>query len=76
MKELLEKIAKAMVDSPDEVKVTEIEGEHTVVLELNVAKNDIGKIVGKEGNHAKAIRTILLAASGKRGKRYSLEIIG
>lgn len=76
MKELLEMIAKAMVDNPEEVKVNEIEGEHTVVLELSVAKNDVGKIVGKEGNHAKAIRTILLAASGKQGKRYSLEIIG
>ncbi len=76
MKELIEKIAKAMVDNPDEVNVTEIEGEHTVVLELKVAKSDVGKIVGKEGNHAKAIRTILLAASGKKGKRYNLEIIG
>ncbi|MCL4558144.1 MAG: KH domain-containing protein [Deltaproteobacteria bacterium] len=76
MKELLERIAKAMVDSPDDVKVNEIEGEHTVVLELSVAKSDVGKIVGREGSHARAIRTILLAASGKKGKKYTLEIIG
>ncbi len=76
MKELIEKSAKVMVDSPDEVKVEEIEGEKTVVLELRVAKSDVGKIVGREGNHARAIRTILQAASGKYGKRYNIEIIG
>ena len=76
MKELIEMIAKALVDNPNDVVVSEIEGEHTIVLELKVAKNDVGKIVGKEGNHAKAIRTILSAASGKKGKKYTLEIIG
>ena len=75
MKELIEKIAKALVDKPDEVEVKEIKGEYTSVLELKVAKEDVGKIIGKEGNHARALRTILAAASGKQNKKYTLEIL-
>ena len=58
MKDLISGIVKAMVDQPDQVSINEIEGGHTVVLELSVAKSDLGKVVGKQGNHARAIRTI------------------
>lgn len=75
MKELIELIAKALVDNPDQVKVTEIAGENTSVIELSVAKEDLGKIIGKQGRTAKAIRTILTAASTKLRKRSVLEII-
>ena len=75
MKELVIEIVKALVDQPDEVLVTEIEGGHTVVLELRVAKSDMGKVIGKRGRNAQAIRTILSAASGKVRKRYILEIV-
>ena len=75
MKELVEKIAKALVDKPEEVQVKEIEGEHACVLELKVAKEDVGKVIGKEGKHASAIRTILSAIGGKKNKRYTLEIL-
>lgn len=75
MKELVERIAKALVDKPDEVQVNEIEGEHACVLELKVAKEDVGKVIGKEGKHASAIRTILSAIGGKKNKRYTLEIL-
>ena len=75
MKDLIGYIAKALVDQPEEVSVTEIEGNNTNVLELSVAKSDIGKIIGKQGRHAQAIRTILSAASGKLRKRYILEIV-
>ena len=75
MKELITYIAKALVDFPEEVMVTEVEGEHTTVVELRVAKQDMGKIIGKQGRTAQAIRTILSAASGKTGKRFVLEII-
>lgn len=75
MKELVEMIAKALVDRPEDVQVREVEGEHTSVLELQVAKEDVGKVIGKKGAHAQAIRTILAAASGKKDKRYTLEII-
>jgi predicted RNA-binding protein YlqC (UPF0109 family) len=75
MKDLIGYIAKALVDSPEQVAVTEVEGRHTTVLELRVAKNDMGKIIGKQGRTAQAIRTILSAASGKTRKRYVLEII-
>ena len=75
MKELIEFIAKALVDNPDEVKVTEIEGEKTSVIELSVAKEDLGKIIGKQGRTARAMRTILSAASTKNNKRAVLEII-
>ncbi|MEJ2066415.1 MAG: KH domain-containing protein [Deltaproteobacteria bacterium] len=75
MKELVEYIAKSLVDNPDAVKVTEIEGEKTSVIELSVAKEDLGKIIGKQGRTARSIRTILSAASTKNNKRAVLEII-
>lgn len=75
MKELIEYIAKALVDRPEDVKVVEVEGERTSVIELSVAKEDLGKIIGKQGRTARAIRTILTAASTKLKKRSVLEII-
>ncbi len=75
MKSLVEQIAKSLVDSPEDVSVGEVDGEKTVVFELRVAKNDIGKIIGKQGNTARAIRTILSAAGNKLGKRCVLEIL-
>ena len=75
MKELIEYIAKALVDNPDAVKVTEIEGEKTSVIELSVAKEVLGKIIGKQGRTARSLRTILSAASAKNNKRAVLEIL-
>ena len=75
MKPLLESIVKSLVDKPDEVKINEVLGEHAHVLELRVAKEDLGKVIGKGGAHASAIRTLMAAASGKEKKRYILEII-
>ncbi len=75
MKDLIAYIAKALVDKPEEVVVTEIEGEQTSVIELRVAKEDFGKIIGKQGRTAYAIRTILSAASAKMKKRGILEIL-
>jgi predicted RNA-binding protein YlqC (UPF0109 family) len=75
MKDLIEHVAKALVDKPEEIVVREIEGAHTSVIELKVAKEDIGKIIGKRGRTADAIRTILNAASAKKGKRCVLELI-
>jgi predicted RNA-binding protein YlqC (UPF0109 family) len=75
MKDLLIQIAQSLVDNPEQVKVTEIEGSQTVVLELRVDKGDMGKIIGKQGRTAHAIRTVLNAASGKTRKRYILEIV-
>ncbi len=75
MKDFVKKIAQALVDNPEQVKVTVIEGQNTSVIELEVAKDDIGKIIGKRGNTANAIRAILNAASGKTSKRVTLEII-
>jgi predicted RNA-binding protein YlqC (UPF0109 family) len=75
MKDLVSRIARALVDYPDQVQVTEVEGNQTTVLELKVAKEDLGKIIGKEGRNARAIRTILGAASAKLKKRTVLEII-
>jgi len=75
MKDLIEYIAKALVDHPDQVKVSEVEGEKTSVIELTVAKEDLGKVIGKQGRTARAIRTILSAASTKIRKRSVLEII-
>jgi predicted RNA-binding protein YlqC (UPF0109 family) len=74
MRELLEQIAKALVDDPDAVRVLETQGEHACVLTLHVAKGDLGKLIGKRGAHAQAMRTLLAAASGKLDKRYTLEI--
>jgi hypothetical protein len=75
MKALVELIAKSLVDKPEEVVVAEIDGERTVVFELRVATGDIGKVIGKQGNTARAIRTILSAAGSKLGKRCVLEIL-
>jgi predicted RNA-binding protein YlqC (UPF0109 family) len=75
MKDLINYIAQALVDHPEEVSVTEIVGDQTSVLELRVAKTDMGKIIGKRGRTAQSIRTILSGASGKAGKRYILEIV-
>ena len=75
MKELITYIAKALVDKPEEVVVTEIEGEQTSVIELKVAKEDLGKVIGKQVRTARAMRTILSAASTKINKRSVLEII-
>jgi predicted RNA-binding protein YlqC (UPF0109 family) len=75
MRELVEMIVKALVDRPEAVEIAEVSGNHAHVLELKVAKEDLGKVIGKGGSHASAIRTILAAASGKENKRYILEII-
>jgi uncharacterized protein len=75
MKELVTYIAKALVDEPEEVEVREIMGQHTSVIELKVAKKDLGKIIGKQGRTAQAMRTILSAASTKMKKRCVLELI-
>lgn len=75
MRQLVESITKALVDSPDEVKVTVIEGEQTTVIELRVAQADLGKVIGKQGRTARAMRTILSAAGMKIRKRFVLEIL-
>jgi predicted RNA-binding protein YlqC (UPF0109 family) len=75
MKNLVTQIAKALVDKPDEVAVAEVEGNQTTVLELTVAKEDLGKVIGKQGRTAQAMRTILSAVSSKCKKRTVLEII-
>lgn len=75
LKDLMEYVSKALVDKPEEVKVTEVVGEQTTVVELIVDKTDIGKVIGKQGRTAKALRTILNAASTKLKKRSVLEII-
>jgi predicted RNA-binding protein YlqC (UPF0109 family) len=75
MKDLITYIAKLLVDQPDLVKVTEVEGETTSIIELSVAKEDIGKIIGKQGRTATAIRTIMNAASKKMKRSAILEII-
>jgi predicted RNA-binding protein YlqC (UPF0109 family) len=75
MKNLIKYIAEALVDYPEQVEVSEVEGEQTSVIELKVAKEDLGKIIGKQGRTARSIRTILSAASAKIKKRSVLEII-
>jgi predicted RNA-binding protein YlqC (UPF0109 family) len=75
VKSLIMAIVQALVDKPDEVQIKEVIGEHAHVLELRVAKEDLGKVIGKGGAHASAIRTLMAAASGKEKKRYILEII-
>ncbi|MCX7822933.1 MAG: KH domain-containing protein [Syntrophobacterales bacterium] len=75
LKHLVEQMAKALVDNPDKVRVSEIEGEQTSVIELKVAKEDLGKVIGRQGRTARAMRTILSAASTKLNKRAVLEII-
>lgn len=75
LKDLISYIAKSLVDNPDAVEVSEIEGEQTSVIELKVAKDDLGKVIGKQGRTARAMRTIIGAASTKARKRAVLEII-
>lgn len=75
MKELVHQMAQSLVDNPEEVLVSEIEGNQTTVLELKVAKTDLGKIIGKQGRNAQAMRTILSAVSAKIRKRVVLEIV-
>lgn len=75
LKELIEYVAKSLVDNPDEVQVNEVGGEQTTVFELRVAKEDLGKVIGKQGRTARAIRTILSASSTKLKKRSVLEIL-
>ena len=75
MKELIEAIAKALVDNPDQVSVRAVEGEQVTVLELRVHSSDLGKVIGKQGRTARSIRTILNAAGMKLKKRYTLETL-
>ncbi len=75
MKDFIDYICRALVDSPDEVSVKEIEGTRTVVFELRVAQGDLGKVIGKSGQTAKSIRTLLAAVSARQGKRAVLEIL-
>ena len=75
MKDLITEIVKALVDHPEEVSVSEVGGSHTTVLEVRVAKTDMGKVIGKQGRTAQAIRSIMSAAAGKARQRYMLEII-
>ncbi|HEV8307553.1 MAG TPA: KH domain-containing protein [Methylomirabilota bacterium] len=75
MRELIELIAKALVDEPDAVRVNEVEGEKITVIELRVAPGDLGKVIGKQGRNARAIRTLLNATATKLGKRALLEIL-
>ena len=75
MKELIEQIAKALVDNPDKVSVRTIEGEQKTVIEIRVAQSDLGKVIGKQGRTARSIRTILSAAGMKLKKRFTLEIL-
>jgi predicted RNA-binding protein YlqC (UPF0109 family) len=75
MKEFIEFIARALVDHPNDVVVSEVEGEKTTVYELRVAAEDLGKVIGRKGQTAKAIRTLIAAVSAKKGKRALLEIL-
>jgi len=75
VKELVEMIAKALVDNPDMVQVTQLDGQQSAIIELKVAPEDVGKVIGKQGSHAQAIRIILGAAGMKLKKRFTLELI-
>jgi len=75
MQTLVEQVAKALVDAPDQVGVDSVDEEDTVVLELKVAPNDLGKVIGKQGRTARAMRTLLSAASARSNRRYTLEIL-
>lgn len=75
MKELIEIIAKALVDKPEEVRVQEVEGERTIIYELTVAPEDMGKVIGKQGRIAKAIRTVVKSAAVKIDKKVTVEIL-
>lgn len=75
MRDLIERIARALVDRSEEVQVSEVSGESTVAIELRVSKEDLGQVIGKKGRTAVAMRTILNAAGSREGKRYVLEIL-
>ena len=75
VKELVEDIARALVDTPEEVSVREVSGEHVTLLELRVAATDVGKIIGKQGRTARSLRTLLGAAGMKLNRRFTLEIL-
>lgn len=75
MRELVEIIARALVDQPEAVEVREVQGEQTLILELKVAQEDMGKVIGKQGRIAKSIRTVVKAAAAKENKRVMVEII-
>lgn len=75
MKELVEFIAKSLVDNPDQVTINQVDGEQSIILELKVAPEDMGKVIGKQGRIAKAIRTVIKAAAVKQNKRVIVEII-
>ncbi len=75
MKNLVEYIARSLVDNPDAVQVTEIEGERSIIIELRVAPDDMGKVIGKQGKIAKSIRTLTKATAAKEGKRVVVEIL-
>ncbi|MFC1858447.1 KH domain-containing protein [Thermodesulfobacteriota bacterium] len=75
MKDLIKCIVQALVDNPEQVEISEVEGDRTIIFELRVAKADMGKVIGKKGHNARAIRTILNAASGKIKKHVVLEIL-
>ncbi|MFP4015466.1 MAG: KH domain-containing protein [Halanaerobiales bacterium] len=74
MKELIEKIARAIVDQPEEVQINEVQGEKSVILEISVANDDMGKIIGRQGRIARAIRTVVKAAATKEGKKVIVDI--
>lgn len=75
MKQLVEMVCRSLVDNPDQVSVTQIDGEQTTILELRVHPSDLGKVIGKQGRTARSIRTILAASGMKQRRRFTLEII-
>lgn len=75
MKELVEVLARALVDNPDEIEINEVEGEKSIIIELKVAEEDMGKVIGKKGRIAKAIRTVVKASAAREGKRVVVEIV-
>ncbi|HPZ07448.1 MAG: KH domain-containing protein [Candidatus Eremiobacterota bacterium] len=75
MKQLLEMLAKSLVDHPEAVEVSQVEGERSIILEVKVAPDDMGKVIGKQGRIAQALRTIVKAAAVKEGKKVMVEII-
>lgn len=75
MRELVEFLAKSLVDNPEKVQVKEVEAEHAIILELTVAPEDMGKVIGKQGRIAKAIRTVVKAAATRKGEKVVIEII-
>jgi hypothetical protein len=75
LKDLIEYLAKALVDNPEEVRVAEVEGDKAIVIELSVAKSDLGKVIGRQGKTARALRTVLAAAAARLGQKAILEIV-